>query len=176
MGKTVFHTIRDEDIKDLVKGAYLLEEVDTYSETGQTHIPLFRFAPVKGFDARKWRKPKKVVTHVILGREEPSFVIFIVTNRYNETMKFALPMDNYVMLLSVILMAKEIRLAPYGADVSTKGAREKSVVILKLEGETYASYVYGLTLYMDVKGLIKHPESKAIREENSEQENNAEVK
>lgn len=170
MKQTPFHTIKDEDIPNLLVGAEMLTEVDNYNENGMTNIPVFRlWHDYKGkLDGRRW-KGAKVVVHVILGKDSESFFLFILQNKHREELKIAFPAGSFATLIPLLLMTKELRFTTFQRDLSTKGAREKNIIKVKLQGESLQTYKYGAMLFMDMAGMLNHPESQVIKKEENEE-------
>jgi hypothetical protein len=97
----LFHTIDDERMKELVKEAYLLDEVKKYTDKGKVKFAFQISLPLKGFDARKWNNPKSVKLHVAIGNKYKSYLVFIIDNRYGQQgNRLALPLRWKTMYLT----------------------------------------------------------------------------
>lgn len=150
-------------MKDLVDGAYLLDDVITFNEQGVTDIPAFTLAvKIPGFDARRWHKPAKAVLHVLIAKTYKSYFVFHLHNKYGETLKLALPMEDHAALLPVPYMSSELRIARFEPVYAHKGDRQKNIFTIPLTGEMREVYRYGMVLFMDKHGILDNADSEAL--------------
>jgi len=167
MDKQYFHLTTDKEIPNLLEHTTLLNEVTMYSEKHYPHIPAFNLAvAVPSLDMTTLKKPKRVTADVAIGKVETSYIIFTVYTRYNTMFKFALPLDNFPSVIPVIAMAGEIRIAKNGAKLNSKSSKHSDVAAIPLRGEVFEVVNYGIRLFLDKIGVLKHPQSQA-KEDNT---------
>lgn len=173
MTKQLFHTVEEHTFTDKLKNTLLLDELILYKDKGVKDIPLFCLtSPCAGFHPRDWNRPKDVSLHVLIGKEYKSYFIFIVTNKYGNTLSFALPMEDHSGSLPFPMMAGELRISFPSPSLHTKGDRKKNVCIIPLKGEVLEVYRYGLLLFMDKHGILNNKNSTEVLDR---QEEKAEV-
>ena len=95
-----------------------------------------------------------------IGNKDTSYIVFTVETKSSNTYKFALPLDNFPTLLPTITLAGEIRIAKHGAVLQNKGDKKKLVLTLSLKGKAHEACRYGIALFLDKVGLLKHPQTQ----------------
>ena len=144
----------DEDAKRLLEGSWLLGEMTTFSQNGLKDIPVFHtIAEDKRLVIPYWADAKLVDLNVMLGGDKyPSYILLSLMNQTRNGIRFAFPFDKFPEMSTLLMIYREILIAGKDADTSTKGARRKNIIRVKIEKKEHLdTLLQGVLLYMDTK-------------------------